>query len=154
MVTSRVRQRGVTYLWMLFLVFVLGLGLGKSLDVYSFTQQRVKESELLYVGDMYRRAIQAYYQSSPGGQRRYPARLEDLLLEARFITVKRHLRRLYLDPVSGRPFLPLEAPDGGIWGVASPSEKAPIKVTGFAEAYAGFSEARSYRDWQFVYAGR
>lgn len=154
MVRARQRQAGVTYLWMLFLVFVMGLGMGKALDVYALTQQREKEAELLYVGDVYRQAIQAYYLGSPGGQRRYPQKLEDLLLDRRFITVKRHMRRLYPDPVTGRPFVALQAPDGGIWGVASPSERQPVKVAGFPEQYEAFATAASYRDWQFVYAGR
>ncbi|WP_228200684.1 hypothetical protein [Acinetobacter sp. BIGb0102] len=56
-------QQGITYLWMLFFVFLLGLGLGKSLEIFSLMDQRQKEQELLYVGKIYREAIRQYYLS-------------------------------------------------------------------------------------------
>ncbi|HET8730829.1 MAG TPA: hypothetical protein VFM34_06935 [Moraxellaceae bacterium] len=132
----------------------MSIGMGKALDVYSLTLQRQKEQELLYVGDIYRKAIHEYYLEGPGGQRKYPESLNDLLLDKRFVTVRRHLRRLYPDPLTGKPFRLLMAPEGGIWGVASTAKGRPIKVAGFAEEYVGFESAVSYQDWQFMSAGR
>lgn len=150
---SRARQRGVTYLWLLFLVFVLSIGLGKSLDIYSVTLKREKERELLYIGNIYKQAIRGYYLGSPGGQRRYPGRLEELLLDKRYLTPKRYLRRLYSDPVTGKPFNVLMAPEGGIHGVASTSSLAPLKTSNFPEEFVAFGTAKTYQDWMFVYGG-
>lgn len=147
---SRHRQRGVTYLWMLFLVFLLGLGLGKSLEVYSTVVQREKEVELLHVGGLYREAIRQYYLSSPGGVKRYPASLEDLLQDRRYPVVRRYLRRLYPDPVTGDAFVPVLAPEGGIRGVRSSSLGAPLKRAGFDAEEAGFDTASSYHEWVFA----
>lgn len=154
MVRRSRRQDGITYLWVLFLVFLMSIGLGKALDVYSLTMQRQKEQELLYVGDIYRRAIQEYYLEGPGGQRKYPESMNDLLLDKRFVTVRRHLRRAYVDPLTGKALRQLRSPEGGIWGVASNSGGSPIKVNGFPSEYEAFSSARTYQDWQFLFAGR
>lgn len=143
-------QQGVTYLWMLFLVFLLGLGMGKSLEVYSTLVQREKEAELLYVGGLYREAVRQYYLSSPGGVKRYPASLEDLLQDRRYPVMRRYLRRLYPDPVTGAAFMPVLAAEGGIRGVRSESLRRPLKRAGFDPAEEGFERAGSYHEWVFA----
>lgn len=150
---GRVRQQGVTYLWLLFLVFLLGLGLGKSLEVYSFALQREKEADLLYVGGLYRNAIRQYYQSSPGLVKKYPARLEDLLRDPRLPGTHRYLRKLYIDPVSGAPFIPIQAPEGGIWGLRSVSTGKPIRQFPDLSTDRPVPSVSTYQDWRFIYAG-
>lgn len=147
------RQKGVAYLWMLFLVFLLGLGLGKTLDVYSAVVQRNNENELLYVGGLYMEAIRQYYTSSPGSVKKYPEKLEDLLKDRRHLTTRRYIRKLYDDPITGTPFLPLISPEGGIWGVVSASNKRPLKRSGFSEPFNSFVMAESYTDWRFIFEG-
>lgn len=144
------RQHGMTYLWALFLVFLLGLGLGKSLEVYSVQLQRAKEAELLAVGHLYREALRQYYVSSPGTVRKYPERLEDLLRDPRYLTTRRYLRRLYPDPVTGEAFVALTAPEGGIQGVRSASDALPRKQDGFIAADSDFRRQLHYGDWRFV----
>lgn len=148
-----VAQTGMAYMWMLFLVFLLSLGLGKALDVYSTSQQREKETELLRVGHLYRQAIRSYYLSSPGSLKVYPASLSDLLKDPRSLSVRRYLRQLYPDPVTGTAFVPIMAPQGGIWGVRSDSDKKPLKQAGFDDVYDHFRTVAFYREWTFVYAG-
>ena len=75
--------KGITYLWALCLVFLLGLALGKSLEVYSTSLQRAKEEELIFVGETYRKALEQYYRSSPGAVRELPQDLHDLLKDPR-----------------------------------------------------------------------
>lgn len=153
MVTFRYQQ-GVAYLWMLFLVFLLGLGLGKCLEVYSASVQREKEAELIYVGGLYRNAIKQYYLSSPGSLKKYPLRLADLLKDPRSLATRRYLRQLYLDPVSGKAFVPLWAPEGGIYGVRSASAKHPLRVAGLEDLTGGrVVHGATYQDWEFVYLG-
>jgi hypothetical protein len=145
------RQHGVTYLWMLFLVFLLGLGLGKSLEVYSTIVQREKEAELIHVGSLYREAIRQFYLSSPGSVKRYPASLDELLKDPRSLATRRYLRRLYPDPMTGQPFALVQAPEGGIWGVASTSSVRPLRTS--PSSVASSAVALSYREWKFLYAG-
>ena len=148
----RFGQCGVGYLFMLLAVFLLSLGLGKTLEIYSTIAQREKEADLAYIGGLYREAIKDYFLSAPNGQHKYPARLEDLLKDSRHLVTRRYLRRLYLDPMTSQGFTLLIAPQGGIWGVASSSGQTPLRMAP-AELAPGATSARTYRDWQFVYQG-
>lgn len=145
-------QAGMAYLWVLLAVVVLGLGLGRVLEVYHQQRQREKEAELLYVGEQYRQAIRSYYYSSPGMVKRYPSTLQDLLLDRRLLTVRRHIRQLYLDPITGSSEWGLvRSREGGIIGVYSPSTRQPIKVSGFHDASSDFELASDYRMWKFIF---
>lgn len=144
-------QSGLVYLWMLFLVFLLGLGLGKSLDVYSTIVQREKEAELVYIGMLYRQAIRQFYLSSPEHLKRYPYSLEDLLKDPRSLTTRRYLRKLYIDPITGNGFFPVLAPEGGIMGVRSASVMQPKRVGGgLSEDYSS-GDGRGYSGLEFNY---
>ena len=110
---------------------------------------REREAQLLYTGNQYRRAIERYYVSGP---RQYPRALEDLLKDPRKPGTERYLRKLYLDPVTGKSEWGLvKGPDGGIMGVYSLSETKPIKVAGFGFADRTFEGAEKYSDWKFFY---
>ncbi|RQX88329.1 type II secretion system protein [Burkholderia stagnalis] len=145
------RQRGVAYFWALLIILLITLGLGKLLDNAAKSNQRARELELLYVGNLYRHAIRQYSESTPAGARPYPDKLEDLLRDPRYPVVRRYLRRLYPDPVTGQPLAPILAPEGGVMGVHSASSKKPLKVAGFAEDQAVFAAAPTYRQWEFSY---
>jgi len=147
------RQQGVGYLFMLLAVFLLSLGVGKAMDVYSASAQREREAELVHVGSLYREAIKDYYMSAPHGQHRYPAQLEDLLKDSRHLVTRRYLRQLYQDPMTAKAFTPLLAPQGGIWGVASTSADQPIRAVVPAGVTLKQPQAQHYSDWQFVYDG-
>ncbi len=145
-------QGGWGYLGMLFLLFLLSLGLGRTVEIHATTEQRDREAELVAIGNLYREAIESYYLSANAGPRRYPASLEHLLKDPRHMVTRRYLRRNYLDPMTSRPFTALIAPDGGIWGVASTLEKKPLRVA-LPEGVTPIEAVRSYRDWQFTYHG-
>jgi type II secretory pathway pseudopilin PulG len=149
-VTNRRRIGGFTYLMALFVIAIAGAGLALLGEVWQTTALREKEAELLYVGNQYRRAIELYYLSGPG---QYPRTLEDLLKDPRSPTVRRHLRRLYPDPITGTSeWMLVKAPDGGIMGVHSRSEKQPLKVANFKLRDRDFEGAAKYLDWKFVYS--
>ena len=155
MSAGRRSQGGFTYLVLLAVIAVSGAALAAMGELASHAQQREKEAELLFVGDQYRDAIRSYYERSPGGAKRYPQSLEDMLQDARVPTVQRHLRRLYRDPVSGQPNWGLvQAPEGGIMGVYSLSEQPPLKTGGFAQADQAFEAPgiEKYSDWKFTYS--
>src|SRR5262249_9242669 len=96
------RARGFTYLAMLAAVAVIGIGLAAAGEVWSQARQREREQELLFAGNQFRQAIALYERRTPGGARRYPEKLADLLLDKRYPVVQRYLRRIYADPMTGK----------------------------------------------------
>jgi type II secretory pathway pseudopilin PulG len=147
------RQAGFTYVGLLIAVAVLGVGLAAIGQVWSTAATREKERELVFIGNEYRNAIMNYYAATPAGLIRYPRTLQDLLEDRRTPALKRHLRRIYPDPITGGDawgFVP--APDGGIAGVYSRSEQRPLKIAGFIGLDARFEDAERYSDWKFQYA--
>lgn len=146
------QQAGFTYLGVLFLVALMGLAMASFGTVASMQRKREKESELLFVGHQFRRAIELYYEGSPGGGKRYPPNLEALLQDPRTPAVRRYLRRVWRDPVSGKPQWGLvEAPGGGVMGVFSLSGEQPVKRANFDTADVDFEGKAAYSDWKFVY---
>jgi len=145
-----IAQRGFTYLGLMIIVAVMGMGLAAFGTIYSQTAQRDKEAELLFVGEQFRQAIGSYYKMGPGGQ--YPKKLEDLVEDKRFPMPVRHLRRIYADPITGSADWGIvETPDkAGIMGVYSRSEEKPIKQGNFSPKQE-FDEAENYTKWTFVY---
>lgn len=118
--------------------------------VESQLHQREMERELLFRGKQIRQAIESYYQA--GFPRAYPASLDDLLEDPRFVSLH-HLRRRWSDPMSppdGEWQLVRNAM-GNIVGVASKSDRVPIKVAGFEPELVHFEEADTYQDWVFYF---
>jgi type II secretory pathway pseudopilin PulG len=149
-VTVIPRQRGFTYLTVLFVVALMGLGLALAGQVWRTALVRDREVELLYAGNQYRRAIERYYVS---GLNQFPRALEDLLKDPRKPGTERYLRKLYADPMTGkREWGLVKAPDGGIMGVYSQAEDKPVKAANFAFANRDFEGAAKYSDWKFVYS--
>lgn len=145
-------QRGFTYLGLLFAVALAGVALAATGVVWSMERQRERERELLFIGEQFREAIASYYERSPGLVKRYPAKLDDLLKDGRFLTVRRHLTQIYRDPMTGtRNWGLISAPEGGVMGVFSTSTAAPIKRAGFAAEFSEFDGKGSYAEWRFIY---
>ena len=144
------RAGGFTYLTVLFIVALMGIGLALAGTVWHTMALREREAELLHVGNEYRKAIERYYLSGP---RQYPRELPALLKDPRQPGTVRYLRKLYPDPVSGKDEWGLvKAPDGGIAGVYSTSEAKPLKSGGFAVRDKEFEGEEKYSDWQFIYS--
>lgn len=146
------RQQGFTYVVVLFAVVLIGLALAAAASVWKTSAARAREQELLWVGSQFRLALKRYYEQGPSGIKLYPTSLDELIEDHRWPVVRRHLRRMYADPVTGLvDWQPVLAPGGQIIGVYSPSAAVPIKRAGFEDEDAAFEEARSYADWRFVY---
>jgi len=151
-VTMRVRQRGFSYFVAIFMVAIVAV---LSLHVQTnmaTKERRRKEDELLFAGQAYRAAIQGYYLNTTDSARSYPPSIDVLLLDKRNSRIASHLRKAYIDPITGTPIWGvIYAPDGGIMGVYSLSPQQPIKVDGFPDVLASFTGAKKYQDWKFVY---
>ncbi|WMD18295.1 type II secretion system protein [Achromobacter seleniivolatilans] len=149
----RARQTGVAYLTVLMLVLAVATGLSAMARPWALQMQRQQESELLFAGQQFQRALASYYRS--GTAPAYPKTLEALLKDDRVSFTRRHLRRIYVDPITGtREWGIVKSPDGGIMGVYSLSEKAPVKQDGFPGGVGDMAGKGSYQDWKFVFMDR
>ena len=143
-------SRGYALIGLLIFLALLGAGSAATLMVGSTLQQRSNEAELLFIGAQYVRALQSYYAATPLGQKPYPTQLTDLLRDPRYAGVRRHLRKIYVDPMTGKDdWVLLTAPTGGFLGVHSRSTLAPLKVALFDAPFAYLEDQKSYADWVF-----
>jgi hypothetical protein len=98
---------------------------------------------LLFVGGQFRTAIRSYYEAGPVAGK-FPPSLDDLLLDRRVPTPLRHLRRIFTDPVTGKPEWGLIfAPQGGVMGIYSLSEREPMKRDNFDAEDADLLQAQA-----------
>jgi hypothetical protein len=146
-------QRGFGLIGLLFFVAGLGVAMAALGTMWHTAAQREKERDLLFVGDQYARAIESFWTIPlpVGAPRRLPKNVAELLTDPRFPDTVRHLRRAWNDPMTGGAWLLLKGADGGITGVASPSEDAAFQRANFPQRYAHFGEASRYRDWEFSF---
>jgi type II secretory pathway pseudopilin PulG len=145
--------RGFAYLWMLFLVALIGLSLAAAVHLDATATQRSRERELLATGRQFRQAIARYHDTrfSANQPHEYPAKLEDLLQDPRSTPLRRYLRQIFVDPMTGKPDWGLVKLNGRIVGVHSLSEKTPIKQDNFEPEDALFRGKSSYAQWVFTY---
>ena len=153
LMSSHSYPQGFTYIGLLIVIAIAGIGLAAVGVLWQTQAQRMREQELLFIGGEYSRALASYATSTPGGIRQFPADLEDLVLDKRIPIIKRHLRKLYLDPISNKAEWGLEKQQNRIVGVYSLSKKKPIKKSGFAAEYESFENAQTYSDWRFGSSG-
>ncbi|HQT25232.1 MAG TPA: type II secretion system protein [Burkholderiales bacterium] len=145
------RQKGFTYIGILIAVAVMGVLLSQIAAFWQKTMQREREKELVAIGDEFRRAIGAYYENSPGVSS-YPRSLDDLILDKRLPSIRRYLRKIYVDPMTGKPEWGLvKGSAEGITGVYSLSGAQPVKDANFSKEDASLSGKKHYSEWIFSY---
>lgn len=147
-------DQGFTYLSLLILIAIIGIASAATLQMGTVMLRHAAEEELLEIGAEFRNALISYANATPIGQRRAPQSLQDLLKDPRYPNPRRHLRKLYADPMTGKEEWGIvEAIDGsGIVGVHSQSEATPIKIGNFDLVFKDFAGKSSYREWRFMIA--
>jgi type II secretory pathway pseudopilin PulG len=148
----RLTPGGFTYIALLAAIVIIGISLASAGKYWQNVLLREKEEELLFRGDQYRQAIERYYTALPG-RAELPPSVDELLKDDRTAAGKRHLRRVYKDPITGEDFEILrdQAQGNRITGVFSRSEKEPLKRAAFPEPYGDFAGKQSYSEWKFVF---
>jgi type II secretory pathway pseudopilin PulG len=141
---------GFAMLALLIVVALMGLALTSASAVWSTQSKRDKEAELLHIGGEFKRAIESYVKSSSGAPQ-YPLALEDLVKDPRFPNVKRHLRRIYIDPLTGKTEWGLVKLGDAVIGVYSIASGTPLKTANLGEEVSTTESVNSYADWKFVY---
>lgn len=152
LIFSSARERGYTFLGLLFIISLLGMSVAGAALTSKVQNQREKERELIFVGQQYVDAVASYYHSAPGGAKKYPRNLEELLLDKRRANVKRHLRKPWIDPLTGSSdWNFILTKEGGIAGISSKAAGVPVKQRGFGELEYLLAGKSSYQDWRFIY---
>ncbi len=149
------RCAGHAYVLLLISVAVLAGTAATSLSLGATASRRDAEAQLLAIGEEFHQALRSYGGPTRGhpttAQLAGPRSLDDLLRDPRVPGVRRHLRRVYADPLTGRREWGLVTDaQGSIIGIHSLAEGQPIQRTGFPAQWAAFEAARSYRDWLFT----
>ena len=150
---NRRASQGFAYLWLLLVIALMGVGFASVLELHQTSVRRDQEEQLLWIGRQYVAAIESYRGATvPASAAPYPAALDDLLKDPRFPGTKRHLRRVYADPLTGRAEWGFVRRDGRIIAIHSLSATKPIKQAGFLPGEESFRAAEHYSDWVFTAA--
>jgi len=145
-------QGGFSYIWTLLLIAGLSFSTALSVEIAATAVQRDKEKELLAIGRQFRTAFARYQESSPiKGNPEYPESLEQLLHDDRLPGTRRHLRKIFVDPMTGKAQWGTIRIGGRIMGIHSLSEQTPIKQDGFEADSAQFRDKQRYTEWVFTY---
>jgi len=117
-----------------------------ALQTGSMLQRQDAEEELLAIGIEFRNALISYASATPVGQSRLPRTVEDLLKDPRYPNPRTHLRRLYVDPMTGREeWGTVPSPDvTGIIGINSLTTATPLKIGNFDLEFQNFEGKTSY----------
>lgn len=152
------RNQGFTYLSLIIFLTVISIFSAASLQLGHIMMRRAAEQELLAIGAEFRSALASYAAATPEGQVSVPQSLQDLLKDSRYPNTRRHLRKIYVDPISGKEEWGTMIAFGvggrsvaGIVGVYSLSSDVPIKIGNFDEPFRSFEGKKSYQDWKFVF---
>lgn len=154
MMRSVSNQDGFTFVLALTVVMIMGIMLGMAGQSWKMVMQREQEKELIFRGSQIRDAIENWYTPRPGQHVVTPlADLKFLVEDPRQQRPVHWLRRLYDDPMTGKPdWRVITDPNKGIIGVASTSTGAVIR-SDFSDipSLAGLSGKKKYSEWEFVY---
>jgi type II secretory pathway pseudopilin PulG len=133
--------RGFVYPLLLLSILIIGITTAAVGEVWSTQMKREKEEELLFRLGELRRGILQYRVD----HNRFPKELKDLLVDQSQLQTRRYLRRIYSDPMTGKPdwkLVLMVDPSGtvsGIQDVHSQSKEKSLKLLG------GTKDV--YQDW-------
>lgn len=147
---------GFTYLSLIIVVAIIGMVAATGLKLGGVIQRSLLEEELLHIGAEFSDALQSYADATPAGQPRQPPSLKELLRDPRFPGVRRHLRKIYVDPMTGSAEWGIVylADKVGVVGVYSLSEAQPVKIGNFPSRFQGFSGKSHLSEWKFTLTGK
>jgi type II secretory pathway pseudopilin PulG len=142
---------GFTYLSLIILLAIIGLVSATTLKLGVILQRAAAERELLNIGAQFSDALESYAKATPAGQLNVPPTLNELLRDPRFPGVRRHLRRIFVDPMTGKAEWGIQYASGttGVLGVYSLSDAKPIKIANFPARFQGLEGKLRLSDWKF-----
>lgn len=149
------RTGGFTYLSVIIVVAIIGLVAAASLKLGATIQRSRAEQQLLLIGAAFSDALQSYADATPAGQLPQPPSLKDLLRDPRFPTPRRHLRKIFVDPMTGKAEWGVAYLSGktGVVAVYSLSDAKPVKIGNFPARFQALAGKQKISEWRFVAAG-
>ena len=148
-------EDGFTYVGLVIFVAILGLVGAATLKVDSLLRRAAAEQELLEIGAEYSEALRSYAAATPRGYPTAPPTLQDLLKDPRFPGTRRHLRKIYVDPVTGRQEwgIVYQGDQVGVLAVYSLSQAQPLKLANFDARFQNFENKEHLSEWKFTASG-
>ena len=149
------RDGGFTYLSVIIVVAIIGLVAAASLKLGATVQRSRAEQQLLVIGGAFSDALQSYADATPAGQPPQPPSLKELLRDPRFPTPRRHLRKIFVDPMTGKADWGIVYLGGttGVMAVYSLSDARPVKIGNFPARFQSLAGKRKISEWRFVASG-
>jgi hypothetical protein len=148
MVPRLQNERGVTYLFLMFAIVLIGLSTTVAAKQWKVMVQRELEADLLAKGIEIQDALALYSATRKAGRvmpgEVYPQSLVELTR-----LPKPFLRKAYTDPMTHGEWEYLRSPTGGIMGVRSKSRGKPFKKQDFPQSVRHLAGRPSYYDWVF-----
>ena len=145
-------QAGFTYLGLIIFVAIIGLVGAATLKIGSLLQRAAAEEELLDIGAAFSAALDSYAAATPRGASPYPPSLAELLKDPRSPAVRRHLRKVYVDPLTGKAewgIVYLGGGETGVVAIHSLSTARPLKVANFDSRFKGLDNKATISEWRF-----
>ncbi|HET8721443.1 MAG TPA: type II secretion system protein [Nitrospira sp.] len=141
-------ERGVTYLFLMFAIVLIGLSTTAAARQWKAMVQRELEADLLSKGIEIQNALALYSATMKAGRvvpgEVYPQSLAELTR-----LPKPFLRKAYADPMTHGDWEYVRSPTGGIMGVRSKSRGRPFKKHDFPQAVRHLAGRVSYSEWIF-----
>jgi type II secretory pathway pseudopilin PulG len=149
------REGGFTYLSLIILVAIIGLVSASALKLGSVLQRSRAERELLDIGAAFSDALQSYANATPAGYPPQPPSLKELLRDPRFPGVRRHLRKVYVDPMTGKAEWGITylGDKIGVLAVYSLSDAKAVKIGNFPSRFQGLAGKQKISEWRFAATG-
>ena len=152
------RDGGFTYLGLVILVTVIGLVGAATLKVDSLLRRAAAEEELLEIGAAFSDALRTYAEATPKGQPAQPPSLQELLKDPRSPAVRRHLRKIFVDPLTGKAEWGIvwvnPGNRTGVLAVYSLSQAKPLNVAHFDARFVNLENKEHIADWKFAATGQ
>lgn len=150
------RSGGFTYLSLIILVAIIGLVSASTLKLGAMLQRSRAEQQLLDIGAAFSDALQSYADATPAGFPPQPPSLKDLLKDPRFPGVRRHLRKLFVDPMTGNAEWGVTylGDKLGVLAVYSLSDAKPVKIGNFPVRFQSLAGKQKISEWRFAATGK
>lgn len=146
--------RGFTYLSLIIVVAIVALLTASTIKLGSVLQRSRAEQALLEIGGAFSDALKSYADATPQGQPTQPPSLKELLKDPRFPGTRRHLRKIFVDPMTGKAEwgIVYRGDKVGVLAVYSLSDAKPVKIGNFPARYSGFEGKSRISEWKFMMA--
>jgi type II secretory pathway pseudopilin PulG len=152
------REAGFTYLGLVIMVAIVGMAGAATLKVDALMRRAAAEEALLEAGAAFGAALKSYADATERGQPTQPPSLQDLLKDPRFPGVRRHLRKIFVDPVTGKAEWGIvwRDPDShsGVLAVYSLSRARPLKQANFDARFQHLENREHLSEWKFAATGQ